>query len=333
MLSENTRRRILKIIAGIAALVFLIAAANFLIGLWEEHNAPTWEETPTMEKTLEYGGKEYRLRNDVETFLLIGLDSEEQEQTETFVNDKRADFLLLLVTDPAAKTFRAIRVNRDTIAKVNVLGVAGERLRSVDEPIALAHVYGNGREVSCRNTADAVSALLLHAKIDHYLSVVMDAIPVINDRLGGVEVTVKDDFTGVDDTLVLGQKVTLFGDHVMNFIRSRSSMPEPTNLNRMARQREYLEGLYAKVRENVVNNDEIMVEIAKEILDDLVSDVTGERLYEKIRTFSGYEMAELYDLDGTSRVGKNAAGEARMEFYPSQDSLTQIVIDCFYREK
>lgn len=67
------------------------------------------------------------------------------------------------------------------------------------------------------------------------------------DSVGGVTVMVNDDFTGVDDTLIKGEAVTLYGVHAMNFVRSRMSMKDdPVNINRLARQREYLNALYSQ---------------------------------------------------------------------------------------
>ena len=37
---------------------------------------------------------------------------------------------------------------------------------------------------------------LMDVKIDHYISLTMDSVAVMNDLVGGVEVTVLDDFLG-----------------------------------------------------------------------------------------------------------------------------------------
>ena len=39
--------------------------------------------------------------------------------------------------------------------------------------------------------------MLMNVNVDHYVSVTMDAVSVYNDYIGGVEVTVLDDFTGI----------------------------------------------------------------------------------------------------------------------------------------
>ena len=327
-MSPDKRSRYLRYLAILFACIFLISAGFFLVGLYEKNHEPDWNESETMSESLRYEGKEYELRDGIETFLLLGLDTNEQTDLEGYTNKMRADFITLLVVDNNTKTFDAIRINRDTMADVYRLGVAGERIGKDTRQIAIAYSYGNGREVSCRNTADSVSQLLLGAKIDHYLSVTMDAVPIFNDYVGGVEVEIKDDFTGVDDTLVKGQTVRLMGEHALNFVRSRSSMPEPTNLNRMGRQRQYLEALYDQAKKRIAEDDDFAVNAVIKIADYLVTDSTADRLHTFVKKLSGYDLGEIYDIEG-----ENVVGTDFMEFYPDEDSLTKLVIECFYKEK
>lgn len=49
----------------------------------------------------------------------------------------------------------------------------------------------------------------------------MDGIVEMNDLLGGVTVTVEDDFSQVDSSLVMGKRVTLTGQQALTFVRSR----------------------------------------------------------------------------------------------------------------
>mgnify|MGYP000585160404 FL=1 len=68
----------------------------------------------------------------------------------------------------------------------------------------------------------------------------MDAVPILNDLLGGVEVTVLDDFSGIDDTLIKGETVTLHGDHALTYVRERYGLEDSSNSTRMVRQRQYM---------------------------------------------------------------------------------------------
>lgn len=319
----------LKITAIIFAVILLISAVFLALGLWERHqNQYPVKEEAVSANIYEHDGKEYQLREGIETVLVLGLDKYESNDSGSYNNDMQSDFMMLVVIDHNNKTASALHINRDTVAEMNILGVAGDKVGTVEKQIALAHTYGNGQEVSCRNAADAVSGLLLNIPIDHYVSVPMDAVSVYNDFVGGVEVTVLDDFTGVDDTLVKGETVTLYGDHALNYVRTRYGLSDSTNERRMERQRQYLDALYRKTLA-LINADEGFIAEAGILLADyIVSDFTGNGLQQLAEKVADYHFVAIYELEGESaQVGEH------MEFYPDEESIKTTVIDLFCEEK
>ena len=322
---QNTRRTVLKITAVALAAVLLISTVLFLLSLWERQYGQFTGDEQVMEKTLTYMGKEYVLRDGIETMLVLGLDTYEIQQDENYQNNQQADFLLLLVMDNQNKTCKAIQINRDTMVDMYVLGVAGERVGTVNKQIALSHTYGNGREVSCRNTANAVSGLL-GVKVDHYLSVAMSAVPEYNDLVGGVTVEVLDDFTSIDKTMVLGETVTLTGEQALRYVRSRKGLDDPTNQQRMKRQKQYLHGLYASSRLCMEQQEDFVAKTALAMTDYLVSDCSGNKLESLLTRFTENELDNILTI-----TGEAVEGEEFMEFYPEKESVQQIVVECFYQ--
>lgn len=312
----------------ILAAVLLVVVAIVLVAFWEKGHNEFSGDPGAANGTLSYGGKDYVLKDGLETVLILGLDTFKAEDGGSYNNDKQADFLLLLVIDSKEGSCKAIRINRDTMTDINVLGVAGDKVGTVNKQISLAHTYGNGREVSCRNVANAVSGLLMGMYVNHYVSVTMEAVPVYNDFVGGVTLEVLDDFTGLDDTLVKGETVTLTGEQALTYVRARYGMEDPTNEARMRRQRQYLEILHAKSRQMAAENDSFIPNAALKLTNYLVSDCSGNRLEELLERLSQYDLDDILDIEG-----KSVKGQDFMEFYPDEDSLTQVVIECFYREK
>lgn len=305
----------------VVALVFLFAE------LRKRDKAEFTGSTEVINEVMSHNGNEYKLKENIETVLLLGLDKYDNEDTG-YNNDRQADFMLLLVVDNNAKTTKAIHVNRDSMAEMNVLGVAGDKIGTVTKQIALSHTYGNGREVSCRNAANAVSGLLMGVEIDHYVSVTMEAVPVYNDFVGGVTVEVLDDFTGIDDALKKGKKVTLKGEQALTYVRSRYGLDDPTNNHRMIRQKQYLEALYEKSLK-LKNADETFIQNAGlKLTDYIVSDCSVNRLESILEKVSGYEFEGILNIEGETKEG-----ERFMEFYPDENSVKDIVIDCFYEIK
>lgn len=315
---------------GIAAfaLIFLFSAALLGLSLWENQQSE-FPVPETGDAVVTYEGNEYVMKDSLETFLVMGLDKFEGETTsDAYNNDQQADFLLLLVFDDAAKTCSAIHINRDTMADVNVLGVAGQKINTVTKQIALAHTYGNGREMSCRNTADAVSELLHGMKVNHYVSLTMDSVPVLNDLLGGVEVVVRDDFSAIDPTLVKDEKVVLMGEQALTYVRTRRGLEDSSNSTRMQRQRQYLSALYEKLQQRMAEDEEFVVEASLSMSDYIVSDRSVTRLQELVKKFGEYDFIGIRSMEG-----ENVLGEKFIEFYPREDSVRSIVMDLFYTPK
>lgn len=326
--------RIGKLKSSIKTIVFLLVAVLLIFGVffviheWDIRYG-NFEDIDFSEGVVYYDGAEYVLNNDIETFLVICLDKKSTEVTaDSYNNNKQADFLMLFVFDNEQKTTTAIQIDRDTMTEMNILGLSGDRVGTVEQQISFAHTYGNGREVSCRNTLDAVSNLLLGVKLRHYISLTMDSVTTLNDLVGGVEVTVLDDFSNVDDTLIKGEKVLLMGDQALTYVRARSSMDDSTNIARMKRQRQYIEALYGKAAECAENNVDFVVEATVKMSEFMISDRSLNQLQELANKLKEYEFVEIRTIEGESKVG-----DRYMEFYPDNDAIAKMVIDLFYELK
>ena len=324
---RNGKRKLMRYLSVALLIIFLLTGAFLLLELWEKRQGNFPEQEP-QDAAIEYNGVEYVKNENVESFLIMGLDKfEDAIDNESYNNNQQADFLMLLVFDNEEKKCTAIHLNRDTMVDMNILGVAGQKVGTVNK-LALAHTYGNGKDVSCRNTADAVSGLLNGVKVNHYLSITMDAVPVLNDLLGGVEVTVLDDFTGIDDSLKKGETVTLHGEHALTYVRNRYGLEDSSNSTRMVRQKQYLNAIYDKAMLRIEEDDEFVVEASVKLADYIVSDRSVNQLQELAKKLSQYELTEIDSIEGDSAVK-----DGLMEFYPDADSVNEIVFDLFYKEK
>ena len=329
MSAKEIKKKYLTYVFIVLLCVFIVSAALLCLGLWEKGQRTYTSGTVDLADSFEYKGKEYVLDKDIETFLVLGLDKYEGTASdEDFGNNMQADFLMLYVFDNADKTCSAIHINRDTMTKTDILGVAGNDIGDKIQQIALAHTEGNGKEVSCRNVSDAVSGLLMGRKVNHYMSVTMEAVPIFNDMVGGVEVTVLDDFTGIDDTLKKGEAVTLMGKHALNYVRTRWGVADSSNVSRMARQKHYRTALYEKTLEKINEDETFIVESSLAISDHIVSDRSVTQLQEIMRKLSSYEFKGIRYIDGENKVGTEW-----VEFYPEEDSVKELVVELFYDPK
>ena len=315
---------------GLIALVvvLILTGALLLLELWDEKQG-TFPSHEIDDDVIVYNGKEYAPNNSVETFLVLGLDKVQGEAvSDSYNNDQQSDFIMLFVFNNDAKEFTAIHINRDTMADMNVLGVAGNKVDTVNKQLALAHTYGNGRDISCRNTADAISDLLLGVKINHYMSLALDSVAVMNDLVGGVEVTVLDDFDGIDDTLIKGETVTLKGEQALRYVRTRYGLDDSTNNTRMLRQQQYINALYEKMHKCAEEDEQFIVDASLEMSDYIVSDRSVTQLQELSKKINNYTYKGIVDFDGEFKQG-----EKFIEFYPDYDSIEKTVVELFYKSK
>jgi len=328
MKKTSDGKKNIKAAIVVLSVVFVMSLALFLINIWEDRQG-FYPEYEIAAETLRYGGQEYELSDNISTLLVLGLDKFEGDSSaDSYNNDKQSDFLMIFIFDNDAKECSAIHINRDTMAKINVLGVAGNKVGTVNRQIALAHTYGNGRDVSCRNAAEAVSSLLMGIKVDHYISLNMDSVAIVNDLVGGVEVTVLDDFTGIDDTLVKGKNVTLKGSQALVYVRTRYGLEDSSNSTRMKRQQQYINALHDKFYDCMENDEEFIIEATLKLSDHIVSDRSVTQLQELSRKFSEYEFLGIEQPEGRFDIVNDL-----VEFYPDKKSIERIVIEKFYELK
>lgn len=331
------RRRILQICLILLALALVLGGALFAVKQWDNRRDPYTVDSERAEEwsypteelpTIWYNGQEYLLRDTVETLLLLGLDSYEMpdEEHTSYNNNLRSDFLMLLVFDREAGTCQSLHIDRDTMAEIHMLGIDGLSIGTTWAQLALAHTYGNGGGISCKNTVRAVRGFLYDTPIDHYLSITMEALEILNDEVGGVTVTIEDDLRSVDSAFVQGTTVTLNGEQALKFVRARSGLENSTNRKRMERQRQYMDALYERLSSNISTDETFAARVLSKISQNLVSDCQAAELLDLLTAVSSYEFVGIGTIEGESVLGKNNL----MEFSPDEEKLQQLIIDLFY---
>ena len=328
--------RVLKGTAAILAVVLVLLAGMLLLQRWENtQDAPVSSsgevssveaDAPVDDREITYyNGTAYAKREDLETVLLLGVDKFEGETPEGYLNNQQADFLLLLVMDKQHETCTPIQLNRDTMTEIQILGVTGEPAGTFTGQLALAHTYGSGEEDSCENTVLAVSNLLYGMEIDHYVSLTMDGVALLNDLVGGVTVEVLDDFSGIDDSLVQGETVTLQGQQALTYVRSRGGLEDSSNLRRMERQRQYLAALQQQLKAAVHQEDGFTLDALLQLNEYMVSDCTVNQLSDLGDSLAAYQVSDILTTPGDAQEG-----EEFMEFTVDEAALQQLVMEVFY---
>ena len=332
------RREVLKrwiIFIALACVVLLIL--TIIGGRWLEHRMEKPEARgdahlrEEMEKTaeIEVDGHTYRLRQHLTTILLIGVDKPSDNDTKnTYRNGGQADFLSLLVIDSKEKQIRQIPIDRDTMTPITILGVLGNRTGMRTERIGLSHGFGRGKDDSCRLTAEAVSNLLYSVPVDFYIAMNLDGISEFNDLLGGITVTLEDDFSALDPIMTKGSTLTLMGDQAEIFVRSRMSVGVGTNESRMERQQRYLSEAQKKIKERLQADSNAAGQFLDALEPFLTTNFSRGRLINEAYAAKDYGMEEPFQIAGEHVVDKDGF----MQFMADEEAVKNIVLSIFYEK-
>lgn len=329
----SERARLLCRIIPAGALFILAFAAVFIL----LRNSDTQEEATveqyiagayTREDLIEIGPYMCTPRQNLLTYLFIGVDYEGTlKELRGKGSNGQADVLRLLVIDKAADTFAWLDINRGIVTAVDSIDEKGNVLGTYEEPICLAHSYGEGSRRSCQNTTNAVSELLLGQQIDGYYAVNMGAIKMVNKELGGITVTLKDDFTSTDPAMKAGASLTLTDEQAYHYIHDRMNVADGTNTNRMQRQQEYINAAVPIVKERLSANESYIFD-----LRNLVEDYSYTNMTDKDLSYIAKAVIKNRDL-GTFRI-EGEEGEDPEHGYlicnMDPESRDSIVAELFY---
>ena len=281
----------------------------------DKYNAPN---------VISYNGQNYEQNKALTTVLFIGVDDfGPVRESPVYFNEGQADFLMLGIFDKSTESVRLLHINRDTMTPVRRLVLGGKSAGSAEMQIALAHTYGKGLQDSCLNTELAVSTLLQGTNIDFYFAMNMDGVALLNDEVGGVTVTIEDEFRG-DADFVVGETITLQGEQALAYVRGRSSVADGSNVNRMKRQRDYIRKFLANFESSSQSIDFINTAI-RLISEYSVTDMPLEKLSEIAGLFSEYELENVYTI-----AGDFSYENRYVEFYPDRTALTELLIELLY---
>lgn len=278
--------------------------------------------------TLSNGSQTARLRSGMDTLLLIGTDridgkdGTSPDDSYNF-NYDLADFLVLLAFDHNARTVQPLQINRDTMAEVPWIALNGGLGGYETEQITYAHTYGTGGRDSCENTTLAVSKLLFDAPVNRYVSVTMDAVPLVNDLVGGVTIECREAIPQLGEEYVPGALVTLRGQNALRFLRYRDTSLTDSNLQRMERHRAYLQAFLPQARKAMAADDALVMKALDRVGEYLVSDMSGNELAQYVSLLDTYELLPVLTYDGRYELGEYA------EFYADPASLWDCVTAAF----
>ena len=309
----------------ILLLVMLYSGLRILESTVLRNEEPVVQQTT---KTIVRDDQEYFPRQDVTVMMVLGIDQYGPvESSHYYRNEGSADSIMLLVFDETAKDYTVLYLNRDTMLNMDVLGVRGEYAGTTYGQLALAHTYGTGLEDSCENVKNTLMNFMHGLTVDYYVAMNMDAIPILNDAVGGVTVHVTDDFSKVNPTITMGE-LTLRGDQVIDYVRTRKDVGDQKNVTRMQRQKEYVDGFLNALMEKEQENIEFAVNLYEQIAPYIVTDCSVNALGGMLDRYAEFTLKEV-----VTPAGENIIEDGHYAFYVDEEKLDELIVQIFYVPK
>lgn len=333
MHKHSERGGIRSVLLAIAALVLLMAIALVVVKKLESGMAPSITDagqqltshSRSADTAQVFMNDRWYAQRNMETLLIMGVDDLGRlNERDGYGNTQQTDFLVLFMRDLDTGRTGAIHLNRDTVTDINTIGLTGQNTGMRRAQLALAYNYGNDDNASSMNVVAAVERLLYGIEVDHYITVTMDSVPIINDWAGGVMVEVLDDFTGIDNTLVQGEMVKLKGAQALTYVRSRKGLDDSSNVRRMERQRQYASE-WASSAKGKLEDTEAVTELVFELDGYYCSSCTIDDLNNFAKSLASNPSVPIYEV-----AGKAVKGDEYMEFHVDEEELQQLVLKLFY---
>ena len=323
-------KKLLFLVIGLTALLAAVLFIGALGDRQPERPEPKQQSVNNfMLDRRTYNGKTYVERTGITSLLLMGVDRTDLSPVQTgYRAGGQADFLLLMVMDASEKKVSLLHINRDTMVDIVTLGILGKKVGTRNAQICLSHAYGANQLENGKNTAESVGNLLEGIELSQFCSINMDAMPELNDLLGGVTVTMPDDYPDLDPTYVKGARITLTGRQAYDFVHDRMTVGDGTNLSRMKRQRAYMEAVQDILQKKLSGGDTDFVSKLFDTLgESLTTNVPKGQIINEAAKAAKYAVQPVQQLEGTTKMGR----DGHVQFYADQSWIVNWVLNTYFR--
>ncbi len=323
-------RIILLLCAGAGALLAFFLIRSFLEDAREKKAARLRAEELNGPQNgislITYEGKTYRSNPHIRSYLFIGVD----EREEDFVDENlapgdagQADCLILLILNTQTQEGQLLQINRNAMTELDIYSSLGNVDQTVTGQICLQYAYCTGGKRSCFAQTGTVEGLLFDTEIRGYLSLSLPGIAEVNDALGGVEVTIDQDYTWIDPSFVQGSTLRLQGEAATRFVQYRDTSQFNSVEDRMHRQTTYVTALIDSLKDR---GGESLYDTLQPFLDNVI-----------LTNLSAEEMSQLkdytYDTENVLTLpGQMVQGEEFEEYQVDNSQLEALIIQLFYQE-
>lgn len=356
----------LTALVAIAGLVFILAYKSGQAGLMQSVEARTpdakqltdaQEEIIAKEKaqlaTVEWqdnwiaiDGKVYAYNEECINVLVLGVDKQgdisEEEDYENW-EAGQTDAIFLVSLNPVTNEIHIVGIPRNSMVNVDIYDEENHKIKTVHDQICLQYAFAGGGQAGLDRVKKSVGELFYELPIHGAFAIGYDAVGIVNDMAGGVEVEVLEDLTKEHASFVPGNRVQLNGKLALLYVRSRhyGELGSPTK--RLQRQKQYITALIYKMMGEVKKNPILVKDMYNAVTPYMNTDVTlDEAVYLAAEAVNyrfdtdSFQLLEGEDQAVMIPEEKLRWGEEREPFYNDyyldEDNVKKIMLSLFYEE-
>ncbi len=231
-----------------------------------------------------------------------------------------------------------IGIPRNAMVNVEIFNSESEQVDTIYNQICLQYGYAGGGELGLRKMKESVSELMCGLPIHGACAVSFNAISVITDRLGGIEIVVPDDMTAYNAAYVQGSTQTLTGRNVVDYLRYRqyNTLGSPTT--RLGRQKDFMRVAMGRTMQEIKANPVFVKDIYESLKSYMNTDISVDEAVYIASKALDCTLAEqsFYQLAGVDKaeyfVGENGKQDFYNDYYIDEDALQKIMFEVFYQE-
>ena len=281
---QRWKKITLGVVATLLVIIIGIAGSFFYLRAQGEKNLKTdlsdVEDTPEARKEglfITYKGKEYQYNEDVINFLCLGIDnSTPVEQANEMKGQGLADAIILVSINVESGKIKILAIPRDTYVPVKMYNDQGKFLGEKNMQLTLQYYYGKTAKDSCELMVNTVSNLLFKVPIQRYCAINLEAIPILNDAIGGVDVQVLGDVEVGGRPYHAGETIHLQGKMAEDYIRDRDCDVFASSMSRLERQKQYMTNYFATAMAHVRNDLTLPVSIYQSLQGNMYTNISVE---------------------------------------------------------
>lgn len=282
--------------------------------------------------SLKLNGNIYSYYHDFETYLIMGTDKTGADSK--VYQGSMSDFLMLVIVDKTDNNYSFLPINRDTMSEVRLIQDDGTGAATAELQLCTAHWYGGNAGQSCANTVESISKLFGGLKIDGYYAIPMDEIPKLNHSVGGVTVTLLEDFQDIDRQMKKGETLALSDEQAYHYIHDRYGVGDEKNTSRMKRQQQYMEAFFTKAKEKTKSDKAYVSQLFRNFEQTATTNLTAKKISGLTNRLIKGTQKGFFEIQGTSKIGK-ALGDGidHAEFYPDKESIIDVMTKIYGLKK